>query len=191
MLTRRVENSDDETVVTVHSPSPTRTAPGVRWVLLAYRVPREPSTPRIAVWRTLKRLGVAQVVDGLVALPADARTVEALEWVAEEVLEAGGTATLWQAELTSRSDERHLVATMAAARRVEYEALADRASTALATLETDGVAAGARRLKTLRRELRAITRRDFFPPSQRQPAQEAVKKLADRLATTVTNVAAS
>ncbi|KWX10764.1 chromate resistance protein, partial [Carbonactinospora thermoautotrophica] len=62
------------------------------WVLLSYRVPREPSAPRIAIWRRLKRLGVAQIVDGLVALPADAYTREQMEWVAEQVVEAGGTA---------------------------------------------------------------------------------------------------
>ena len=44
------------------------------WVLLSYRMPREPSTPRITIWRKLKRLGVAQLGDGLIALPADART---------------------------------------------------------------------------------------------------------------------
>ena len=65
--------------------------PGL-WVLLCYRVPREPSAPRIAIWRKLKRLGVAQLGDGLVGLPADARTREQLEWVAEEVTEAGGSA---------------------------------------------------------------------------------------------------
>ena len=62
----------------------TRTS-GDEWVLLAYRLPRQPSTPRSNVWRKLKRLGVAQLGDGLVALPADARTREALEWIAEEV----------------------------------------------------------------------------------------------------------
>jgi hypothetical protein len=45
-----------------------------RWVLLAYRLPREPSNPRVGVWRKLERLGVARLGDGLVALPADART---------------------------------------------------------------------------------------------------------------------
>src|SRR2546423_12929519 len=65
------------------------------WVLLAYRLPRVPSTPRSAVWRKLKRLGVAQLGDGLVALPADARTREQLEWIAEEVADHGGEATLW------------------------------------------------------------------------------------------------
>ena len=53
------------------------------WVLLAYRLPSVPSPPRSQVWRKLKRLGVAQLGDGLVALPADARTTEALEWIAE------------------------------------------------------------------------------------------------------------
>src|SRR5258705_10621623 len=67
------------------------------WVLLAYRLPREPSTPRIAVWRKLRRLGAVQLVDGLVALPADPATVEAFDWLADEVVEAGGEAWTWRA----------------------------------------------------------------------------------------------
>ncbi len=63
--------------------------------MLAYRLPREPSTPRIAVWRRLRRLGVAQLLDGLVALPLDARNKEQLEWVAELVADGGGEATIW------------------------------------------------------------------------------------------------
>src|SRR6266511_2921251 len=55
-----------------------------QWVFLAYRLPREPSTPRIAVWRKLRRLGVVQLLDGLVVLPLDNRTREQLEWLADE-----------------------------------------------------------------------------------------------------------
>jgi hypothetical protein len=67
------------------------------WVLLAYRLPREPSAPRLAVWRKFKRLGVAQLLDGLAALPLDSRNRERLEWVADEVVEAGGEASIWTA----------------------------------------------------------------------------------------------
>ena len=70
--------------------------------MLCYRVPREPSTARIGIWRKLKRLGVAQLGDGLVGLPADARTREHLEWIAEEVLAAGWDATIWLAFTTHR-----------------------------------------------------------------------------------------
>src|SRR2546430_16854738 len=56
-----------------------------RWVLLAYQLPREPSTPRVSIWRKLRRLGVAQLMDGLVALPHSARNQERLEWLDAEI----------------------------------------------------------------------------------------------------------
>jgi hypothetical protein len=60
------------------------------------------------VWRKLRRLGVAQLADGLVALPADARSREQLEWVAGEVRDASGTAALWLARPASVAQERTL-----------------------------------------------------------------------------------
>ena len=92
-------------------------------MLLAYRLPREPSNPRVAVWRKLERLGVARLGDGLVALPADARTREQLDWLAEEILEAGGTSTVWLATPASAAQERTIAAAMRAARAAEYRAV--------------------------------------------------------------------
>jgi hypothetical protein len=145
--------------------------------MLAYRVPRQPSTPRIAIWRRLKRLGIAQLLDGLVALPLDSRTREALEWVADDVVAAGGEARVWIAPPASRSQERALAAQMAQAVASEYEAVADEAS-----------AAGEqepwlrrRTLARLRRELNRIRRRDFFPPAERERAEAAVEQLAATL----------
>jgi len=146
------------------------------WVLLSYRVPREPSTPRIAVWRKLKRLGVAQIGDGLAALPADARTLEQLEWLAVEIDEAGGSSNLWRAELTSPAQERTLVAEMAAARAAEYVAIAARARDACQA--STGSAEAMRTLRSLRRELRQVQRRDFFPPPERDTARAVVAVLA-------------
>src|SRR6266568_2637169 len=94
------------------------------WVLLAYRLPRVPSTPRSAVWRKLKRLGVAWLGDGLVALPADPRTREQLEWVAEEVTEHGGEATLWLGRPLDTDAASMVADRMTAAVAAEYDALA-------------------------------------------------------------------
>ena len=98
------------------------------WVLLTYKLPRDPSTPRSSVWRKLRRLGVAQLADGLVALPEDARTREQLEWIADEVLAAGGTAMLWSARPTAIGDERSIAAQMSADRSREYAELTARAT---------------------------------------------------------------
>ena len=147
--------------------------PGL-WVMLCYRVPREPSAPRIAIWRKLKRLGVAQLNDGLVALPADARTREQLEWAAQDVTEAGGKAGVWLARPATLAQERELATVMAAARAAEYTAVA--AQAAAAREEGDAVRAAA--LRRLRTELRRITRRDYFPPPARDQARAAVEALA-------------
>ena len=143
-------------------------------MLLAYKLPRDPSTPRSALWRKLRRLGAAQVLDGLAALPLDARNREQLEWLADEVVEAGGEATIWVGELASARQEREFAARMA-------EAVADDCAAVIAdAADAQAEAAGQprRTLGRLRRELRRIKARDYFPPSEREQAERAVEELA-------------
>lgn len=138
------------------------------WVLLSYRMPREPSTPRIAVWRRLKRLGVAQLGDGLVGLPFDASTKESLEWVANMIEEAAGSATMWIATPTLRSYGREMAAELRDQRAAEYQELIER------THEVMTAGAPTRSLRALRAELRRIERRDYFPPPDRVAARELI-----------------
>jgi hypothetical protein len=145
-----------------------------QWVLLAYRMPREPSRPRIAVWRKLERLGVARLGDGLVALPADARTREQLDWLAEEITEAGGSAMVWLASPATVAQEQQIAAAMRTARAGEYQSVIDEAAAAMGR-DTDR----ARIVRRLRGELHRIARRDFFPPPERDAARTAVRLLAD------------
>jgi hypothetical protein len=145
-------------------------------VLLSYRLPRVPSAPRVGVWRRLKRLGVAQVSDGLVALPADARTREQLEWVADEVVEHGGMSSVWLARPTTSNHERELATAMAADRAAEYLKLEAAARRAL----DEEPAEQRRTLTRLRRLNREIARRDFFPTSDRDAARLALRELERR-----------
>ncbi|MFI6300063.1 Chromate resistance protein ChrB [Nonomuraea sp. NPDC050790] len=145
-----------------------------KWVLLAYRIPRQPSTLRITIWRKLDRLGVARLGDGLVALPADARTREQLDWIAEEIGEVGGSSTVWLAAAGSAAQEKVIAAEMRSARAAEYRAVLEQAEAA--ALARPGERS--RTLKRLQAELRRIGRRDYFPPPEREGAQQAVRALA-------------
>jgi len=144
-----------------------------QWVFLAYRVPREPSTPRIALWRRLRQLGAAQIIDGLAALPFDARTQEALEWLAEHVVDADGEASIWVAEATTAAQERALVRQMTEDVEKEYHGIIDEATAAL----RKGSGPQRRTVARLRRELHRIHDRDYFPPAHRQRAARAVEAL--------------
>jgi hypothetical protein len=123
----------------------------------------------------LRRLGVAQLADGLAALPADARTREQLEWAAEDVVEAGGVGGVWLARPAARAQERDLASSMNAARAVEYDAIILAAREACA----DSAAERSRVLRRLRAEMRRVERRDYFRTSQREHARHALLELAE------------
>jgi hypothetical protein len=143
------------------------------WVLLAYRIPREPSTPRISVWRKLRRLGAVQILDGLVGLPNDPRTKERLEWIADEVVEAGGEASIWLAQPASKAHERTLKSQIDDGVDASYEAIVEAAKAAI-----DDPVGQRRTLKRLRRELQAARQRDHFPKRGYERASSAIERLA-------------
>ena len=148
-----------------------------QWVLLAYRIPREPSTPRIAVWRRLRQLGAVQLGDGLVALPLDDDTREQLDWLAQFVEEASGEAGVWLAEPTTARQARELSERMTNAVAADYRTVIDAAEAA----RRGDPASRRRTMLRLRRTLDRIKARDFFPPPERLEAEQAVADLAAAL----------
>ena len=80
---------------------------------------------------------------------------------------------MWLARPTTSIQERELAASLAAARAAEYQQLLHGCRDAV-------VADAAERMRALRRlrgEWRAITRRDFFPPPDRDEAAAALRDL--------------
>ena len=125
------------------------------------------------MWRRLKRLGVAQLLDGLVALPLDPRNKEQLEWVAEHAIEAGGMAMVWIGRPESRADEATLVGSMRSAIADEYRSLIDEVQ---AERARDFVTSR-RTIMRLRREHHRIHQRDHFPPPEAEQARRAIDDL--------------
>lgn len=142
--------------------------------MLVYRLPRTPSTPRIALWRKLRRLGVAQIMDGVVALPANPDAREQLEWLAEDVVHAGGEATIWLSEPATAAEHRALARAMTERVEAEYRVIAEAAHTA----QSSSPVQRRRTLARLRRELRRVDARRHFPTHEAATARQAVEALA-------------
>ncbi len=79
------------------------------WLLLAYKIPREPSAPRVGIWRKLKQLGAVLLHDAVWVLPANPRTQEQFQWLATEIIECGGEATICIGELPDKQQQTALV----------------------------------------------------------------------------------
>jgi len=89
-------------------------------MLLVYKVPNEPTSGRVFVWRKIKKLGALLLHDSVWVLPATPRTREQLRWLANEIVELRGQATLWESRLALGIDEEKLISQFIAAVDVEY-----------------------------------------------------------------------
>ncbi len=75
-----------------------------KWLLLIYKIPREPTAGRVFVWRKLKQIGALAVQDAVWVLPQSKRSAEHFQWLAAEINELGGETMVWEAE---RIDGQH------------------------------------------------------------------------------------
>jgi len=98
---------------------------GSSWVLLVYRIPREPTASRATVWRKLKRLGALLLHDAVWVLPATPWTREQFQWLAVEIGELGGEAHLWESRLLLNGQEEALVRQFQARVDATYQEILD------------------------------------------------------------------
>jgi len=99
--------------------------PGTPWVLLVYKIPREPTASRAQVWRKLKRLGALLLHDAVWVLPATPWTREQFQWLAVEIGELGGEAHLWESRLLLNGQEEALVRQFQARVDATYQEILD------------------------------------------------------------------
>jgi hypothetical protein len=167
-----------------------------KWLLLSYRLPREPSRPRLAAWRRLRRVGAILLHEAVWTLPSDPKTREHFEWLAEEIEEQGGTAFLWEAESLATSEERQIVSQFRSEAEARYVIIADSANAirraATSRRHTRGAKVPAhalRQLRGLERALRLDRRRDYFRVEARREAETFVHDAVAAVARRVSSAA--
>jgi hypothetical protein len=89
-------------------------------MLLVYNLPNKPTAGRVFVWRKLKQLGAMLLHDAVWVLPATPHTREQFRWLASEIEELKGDATVWECQQTLEADEERLVAQFARAVDLAY-----------------------------------------------------------------------
>ena len=121
------------------------------WLLLVYKIPREPSAPRVQVWRKLKQLGALLLQDAVWVLPAKPRTREQFQWLAAEINELGGEAAVWQSRLLPPAESQAIVARFQEQTAAPHEEIL----AALASKSPD--------LAALSRRFQQVQASDYFP----------------------------
>jgi vacuolar-type H+-ATPase subunit I/STV1 len=109
----------------------------VGWLLLAYRLPPERSSARVAVWREVRRSGALQLQQSVVAFPDTEEFRNALARVRAVVSDVGGTAVALRSEPLETDDDVRLASTWNEARMAEYEELTSECGKLVAEIDKE------------------------------------------------------
>lgn len=144
-----------------------------KWLVLTWRLPAASSTPRVATWRSLQRLGAVTLTPGAVVLPYSEQLLEQLEWIAEEIVERGGDAYVLPVTELREADEQEIRRRMREERNEEYGQLREAAENLLR--RPPARPRYGRRVAVLERGLSRAVERDHFGSPGRAGAHRAIK----------------
>ena len=139
----------------------------MEWIVFSYSLSSKgPSSPRVTLWRRLRRLGAIAPAGGVHLLPALDSCVEAFQWLAQEIRQAQGEAMVLHVTRVDGLTDQQIIALFQAARTEEYGELDAEATTLEQTVRERGPSEQQGELveilEKLRRRFTEVARVDYF-----------------------------
>lgn len=144
------------------------TALQTRWLLLIHQLPPKPDYVRVKIRRRLQGIGAVALKRTVYALPASDQTREDFEWLAREIADLGGEATICEGSFLEPETGARLIATHRAERSRDYGAIATSAQRESGDVDR------------LKRRLALVAGVDHFAAQGRADAEAAIMALEQR-----------
>lgn len=101
----------------------------MKWVVFSYSLPsKASSSPRVTLWRRLRRLGAVSPTGGTHVLPARGECVEGFQWLAQEIRKSHGQALVMHVEQFDGLTDQQLINLFRSARQEDYGDIASQAA---------------------------------------------------------------
>ncbi len=149
-------------------------------------IPAKPASVRVRIWRRLQAIGAINLRGAVYVLPNREECVELFEWLARELTDLGGQASLCEGRFLESSTDDDIAHRFTSARNADYEAVAGTAKTLAAKLKakrlaSDRLAAISGQHAKLVQRLAEIVAIDFLDAPGRVPADALVTALGRAL----------
>jgi hypothetical protein len=105
--------------------TPIASQPSVSWLFLLFNLPAKHASERVKVWRRLKKFGAVQLKTSTYVLPDEPVHYERFQWLAKEIDDSGGEATLVRVKDIEGMPYAAVVALFNEARVREYEEIVE------------------------------------------------------------------
>jgi hypothetical protein len=157
------------------------------WLVFSYSLPsKAQSSPRVALWRRLRRLGAIAPTGGIHLLPAREECLEAFQWLAAEAKQADGDALVMHVEQFEGLSDAELMECFRQTRAEDYaklEAQAHEIEKSLrGQLNPEERPRLQEALNKLQRRHADIVRVDFFDALEGSRVASQLARLAQALA---------
>lgn len=156
------------------------------WHLFVYRLPKQSSSMRVAVWRELRRIGALPLQQAVVALPEQGGLSDKLDPIAERVRSQGGAVYRFPLHNLDREDDERLTGEWNALRTQEYDEIVEECETKFereiefeifrenfTAAEAEEIEADLEKVKVW---FARVCERDVFVVPHRELAQSAIVK---------------
>jgi hypothetical protein len=95
------------------------------WLFLLFNLPARQSSDRVKIWRQLKKFGAIQLKTSTYILPDEPAHYERFQWLAKEIVDFGGEATLVRVKDIEGLPPAAVVALFHDARSRDYDEIAE------------------------------------------------------------------
>src|SRR5215813_10573404 len=98
----------------------------IRWLLLTYKVPAEPASKRVALWRRVRGMGAVYLQNGVCLLPKTDDHARRLKMLENDIAQMGGDAVILESVALDRAQEDKVVTRFKADRDDAYREFIDK-----------------------------------------------------------------
>ena len=156
----------------------------VKWLVMNYTLPKEPSRARVSVWRKLKKTGAVNIKQSMWILPETKANIESLSAVKEEIVACSGEAYVLKC---SPDDDSNCVfiQKFSDARNEEYKELLEQCEEFFKEIEKETarknfsfaeIEENEEELEKLKKWFSQICARDHFCAPPKQTSEETLHK---------------
>ncbi len=146
------------------------------WLLLLYGLPAKGNTARVNLWRKLKRYGAIQLKTSAYVLPDKPEHYERFQWLATEIKDAGGEATLIRVAQIEGMEDEQIIRMFHEVRMVEYKEVTEACKAAIADAKRMDETELAAEFGRQQRRFHEIKEVDYF----RSPAADDAQMILRR-----------
>ncbi|HEY5811991.1 MAG TPA: chromate resistance protein ChrB domain-containing protein [Chthoniobacterales bacterium] len=149
------------------------------WILLLYALPKGKGPQRVALWRQLRRHGCLALNTSAYILPDRHSCHEHLQWLAKQILDGGGEATVSKVLVIEGLDDQEIQRRFNAQRNAEYVELLKEAS---ALRKRKGPPTPLlRKLDRLKHLAKQALEIDYFGASKGRDLDDVLRQLEEEL----------